>query len=112
MEQNRIPLAELLGYIASELREAHEKAIAGGKPVMKFQECELEFAIEAEGKKGGGLQVWVLKLEGGMKRTESNIIKIKYTALDGPASGGSVVAEVKGAEGSLTKPKRQGRKGK
>lgn len=76
---------------------------------MRFQECELEFAIEAEGSAGGGIQVYVLKLEGGLKRTETNTIKIKYTALDPAAPRtGSVLA----AAGARNKPKREGSKEK
>jgi hypothetical protein len=106
-DQDRIPLAEILGFISSELRAAHDRAMREGRPVMRFQECELEFAIEAEGSAGGGIQVYVLKLEAGVKRTETNTIKIKYTALDPavPRTGSSVLA-IGGARG---KPKRQRR---
>lgn len=108
---DRIPLAELLGFISSELRAAHESAMSDKKhrPVMRFQECELEFAIEAEGKAGGGIKVYVLKLEGGVKRTETNTIKIKYVALDGSDPGEHMVAPFQAPEGARDKPERQRR---
>jgi Trypsin-co-occurring domain 2 len=109
---DRIPLAGLLGFISSELRAAHESAMRDGRPTMRFQECELEFAIEAEGKTGGGVQVYVLKLEGGVKRTETNTIKIKYVALDGSDPAQHTVAPLQAPKGARDKPKRQGRKEK
>jgi Trypsin-co-occurring domain 2 len=111
-DHDRIPLAGLLGFISSELRAAHESAMRDGRPMMRFQECELEFANEAEGKAGGGVQVYVLKLEGGVKRTETNTIKIKYVALDGSDPGQHTVAPLQAPKGARDKPKRQGRKEK
>jgi copper(I)-binding protein len=106
MAQDRIPLSELLAHITTEIRDIHEKAMAHGDPVMKFKECECEFAIEAEDKAGGGFHVWVLKLGGGRKRTESNTIKIKYSALEGR----EMVAPVEAPEGARPQPKRHGKK--
>ena len=111
MDENRIPLAALLEYITSQLRQVHENAKAAQargdhEPIMKFDECELEFAIEAEYKGEAGLHVWVVKAGAGVKRSEANTIKIKYTSLPGPGT----VAEVKAPEGAARKPKRQGRK--
>ena len=108
MSQDRIPLRELLAYITAEMRDIHRQAMAGGDPVMQFKECEFEFAIEAEAKAEGGLHVWVLKLGGGMKRTESNTIKIKYSAL----AGHELVAPLEAPPGALPKPKRRGKKEK
>jgi hypothetical protein len=106
MARDRIPLGELLNHITAEIRDIHHKAMAHGDPVMKFKECEFEFAIEAEDKAEGGFHVWVLKLGGGMKRTESNTIKIKYGAL----ADHEMVALVEGPEGKHSKPKRHGKK--
>jgi hypothetical protein len=47
-----IPLAEVLDHISSELRKANDRARAGGSPTMRFQECDLEFAVDVEGKAG------------------------------------------------------------
>lgn len=110
MAHKRIPLAELLEDITSELRQAHEKAMAGRNPVMRFQECDLEFAIDVEAKAEGGFHIWVVNLGGGVKRTESNTIKIKYSALDGPPGSSDIVAPIEGARGSRKKARRQGRK--
>lgn len=106
MTQDRIPLSELLEHIAGEIRDIHRKTIAHGDPVMKFKECEFEFAIEAENKAEGGFHVWVLKVGGGVKRTESNTIKIKYSAL----ADHEMVAQVEAPAGTRPKPKRHGKK--
>ena len=106
MAQDRIPLGELLEYIAGEIRDIHRKTSAQGEPVMKFKECELEFGIEAENKAEGGFHVWVLKLGGGVKRTEANTIKIKYTALDDH----DMVAQLEAPPQTCPKPTRQGRR--
>jgi hypothetical protein len=111
MSEDRIPLGELLRYVSSEVRRVHQEAIAKGEPVMRFAECELELAIEAEGKAEAGLRVWVLKLGGGVKRTEANTIKVKYTALGGDETKGGIVAGITGTKGSQRKIVRQ-RQGK
>ncbi|MBV9850407.1 MAG: hypothetical protein JO250_12090 [Armatimonadetes bacterium] len=100
----KIPLAELLQQITTELRRAHEAAEWRGNAVMRFQECELEFAIEAEAKAEGGFHVWVLDLGGGGSRTEANTIKIKYAALEGVPT----VALVESVAGRDKAPQRQG----
>ena len=104
MTANRIPLSDVLAHVAAEIRQAHAKATAEDRAVMKFQECEIELAVDIENSASGGLQVWVINLGGGVKRTDSNTVKVKYTAL------GSFVAEVKATSGSRRKIERRGKK--
>lgn len=104
----KIPLAELLQQITTELRRAHEAAEWRGNAVMRFQECELEFAIEAEAKAEGGFHVWVIDLGGGGGRTEANTIKIKYAALDNV----NMTAQAESVAGRDKAPRRQGRERK
>jgi len=106
IDENGIPLADVLGHISAQLHEANERARNQGHPTMRFQECELEFAVELEGKAGGGLQVYVVKLEAGAKRTEKNTIKIKYTALPDKDE----VAAIEGTKPRSGKIKREGKK--
>jgi hypothetical protein len=97
MSEIRLPLSEVLGYISAEIHQAHERANLQQNAVMKFAECELDFAIETEKKAEGGVHVWVLQLGAGAKKTEANTMKIKYTAVGEPmvavieGSGGAVV---------------------
>jgi uncharacterized metal-binding protein len=74
-------LKEILGYVAQELRAAHEQANSEGNAIMAFDECELDFAVDVEAKAEGGVHVWVVNLGAGAKRTEKNSIKIKYKAI-------------------------------
>jgi Trypsin-co-occurring domain 2 len=105
MAEHRIPLAEVLNYVSAELWQAHTAATERGNALMQFHECELEFALDVEVNAEGGFHVWVMKLGGGAKRTESNTIKIKYTALE----GNRVVAPVlKSEDGGETVITRQG----
>jgi hypothetical protein len=81
MDNVRIPLSEVLNVINAEIQEAHHAAQeAGHTAVMRFVDCELEFAVDVEAKAGGGFHIWVLKLGGSAKRSESNTIKIRYKA--------------------------------
>jgi hypothetical protein len=98
----RIVLGDLLENVTSELRAANERALAAGNAVMKFKECELELAIEAENQGKAGIKFWVLNVGGSLKRTESNTIKIKYTAI------GDTVAETEQTEGPTSAPHRRG----
>lgn len=107
MNTARIQLSKLLDYIGTQIRDAHQKATKADKAVMKFQECELELAIEAEDQGEAGLKVWVIQLGGGSKRTESNTIRVKYTALSEP-----IVAAVSGEISNITPPKRRSERAK
>ena len=75
-----VPLSEVLAHIAEELNEANKAAQARGYAPMIFSECEIDFAVEL-GKEGkAGLKLYILQLGGKIKRSESNTIKIKFTA--------------------------------
>ena len=81
-----IPLSEMLDSLQLEIRKAHDRAMRryaenDQEPVMCFVECELEFAIDVSTKAEGGFKFCVLKLGGGVKRTESNTIRVKYSAV-------------------------------
>lgn len=78
----RIPLGDVLEFISNELQSASEKAKTRGSATMQFEECELEFAIDAEIEGSGELKVYVLSLGNKLNRSESNTIRIKFKALD------------------------------
>jgi hypothetical protein len=109
MADDRIQLSEVLKMVGAEIRRAHRSATdkhSEDKPVMRFRDCELEFAIEIEAKGEGKFDIWVAKIGTGVKRTESNSIKIRYSALeDNPQ-----VAIVEGKPGTLGAPERRGEK--
>jgi hypothetical protein len=73
-------LSEVLASIGTELLEANKNALQRGKALMLFTECEIELAVDIEKKGGGGFAIWVIKLEGGLTRTEHNTIHLKFVA--------------------------------
>lgn len=79
---------------------------------MRFEECELEFAIEVEQKAKGGIEVWLANLGGSLKRTEAHTLKVKYVALRDAPSPGDTVASAHAADKHSTRPpiRRTGRK--
>jgi hypothetical protein len=78
----RIQLSTLVDKIRQELYAAHQHALSEGGGIMQFEECELEFAVETEVEAKGGIKVYILSLSGGGKRSESNIVRIKYKRIE------------------------------
>ncbi|HET6387134.1 MAG TPA: trypco2 family protein [Armatimonadota bacterium] len=106
---DRAELAELVEFVSRELRKVDEKLLQSGKdPVMRFLECEIDCAIDVEVKGEGGLHVWVVNLGAGAKRSETNTIKVKYSAL--PST--DLVAAIRAGEGQkpIKKAARSSRK--
>ena len=78
-----IKLADLLSHISDQLMEADQRSRRSGKATMQFEECELEFAAKIEGNAKAGINISVLKLGGGIKKSDSNTIRIKFKSLEG-----------------------------
>jgi hypothetical protein len=78
---NRFPLSDLIDVVTNELRIASSNAAAQGSQIMQFAECELEMAIDVEKNGSGGINVWVVQLGGGAKKTDSNTIRVTFKAL-------------------------------
>ena len=93
MPSDRIPLSDLLASVRSEIVTADAAAQEAGVAVMKFDECEFEFAVEIEKDAKGGIKVWVLELGGGVKKKDSNKIRVKYKSTSTAYSAPSVVGD-------------------
>ncbi len=76
---DKIPLSDLIELVTSELLKAEQQAKRRANPIMEFQECELEMAIEVETGASGEANVWVFKVGGSAKKTDSNTIRIKFS---------------------------------
>jgi hypothetical protein len=50
---------------------------------MQFQECELQMAFSLEGSGKAGVKIWIIEIGGGVKKTDSNTISVKF----GPIAG-------------------------
>jgi hypothetical protein len=89
MDEQKLPLSRLIEAVTEELHKAEERAQslrdAGEKPdpIMQFEECELEMAVEIELSGKAETNVWVFKLGGGVKKTDANTIKVKFKRLEG-----------------------------
>ncbi|MBV9328334.1 MAG: hypothetical protein JO352_31850 [Chloroflexi bacterium] len=77
---NRRQLQDLLSEVTTDLREAEQKA-DNSRAIMKFSECELDMAVDWEVSAEGKTTIWVVEAKGGLKRSESNTIKVKFQAL-------------------------------
>ena len=77
-------LGDLVGKVAKELHELRERAKSTTDPVMQFTECELEMAFGIEDTGKGGVKLWVFELGGERTRTNSNTVRVKFSAL-GPS---------------------------
>jgi hypothetical protein len=106
----QIALSDVLDHISNELLQADSRARQRGKATMQFAECELEFAVNLEKSGKAGIKVWVLNLGGGVKKTESNIIRIKFSSIKDNVLQAPhlVVAEQAGPQ--LARQKQPGRR--
>jgi Trypsin-co-occurring domain 2 len=78
----QIQLSDMLAHVTDQLRVADKRSRESGQATMRFDECELELAVNIEKNAKGGIKVWVLELGGGRKKTESNTIRIKFKSLE------------------------------
>jgi hypothetical protein len=86
--RQRLPLTTMVDAVKEQLLLADQKAKEQGSALLKFQECEFEFAVETEVDAGGKVTVWALELRAGARQTESNKVRIKYVGLP----DGSIIA--------------------
>jgi hypothetical protein len=86
--KQRLPLETMLDAVKEEMLLVDRKVKEQGTALLKFEECEFEFAIETEIDAGGRVIVWAVQLGAGAKQTESNRIRVKYVSLpDHPIEG-------------------------
>ena len=97
----KLPLSDLIDSVTNELQKAKAKAEKRAEATMLFDECEFEFGIEAEKSADGGVNVWVIELGGGIKKTETNTIRIKFKG--NPDNPIQAPAEIEGTGPELSK---------
>lgn len=83
MREAKVELSKVLDHIAAELIVVDTAARTRSKPVMQFDECEIEFAVKVEMSGQAGIKVWVLEIGGGGKHEHSNKIKVKFKSIPG-----------------------------
>jgi len=90
--KQRLPLVTMLDAVKEEMLLADRKAKEQGTALLKFEECEFEFAIETEIDASGKVIVWAVQLGAGAKQTESNKIRVKYVGLPDQNIEGAVTS--------------------
>ena len=90
--RQRLPLATMLDAVKEEILLADQKAKQQGSAIMKFKDCEFEFAIETEVDATGEVTVWAVQLGAGAKQTESNTIRVRYVSLPDQNIEGAVTS--------------------
>ncbi len=72
MPEERFPLADLIGALGRELREAQRRAALDDTlDLLRLRECTVEMGVTWEKTAEGGVDFWVVKLGGGV--TKENI---------------------------------------
>jgi hypothetical protein len=63
--ERKLPLVELITALGNELRQAHDTAVKDpAEDMLKLKDCSIELGITWDKKAGGGIEFWVIKLEG------------------------------------------------
>jgi Trypsin-co-occurring domain 2 len=87
----KFPLVQLIGALGEQLREAQREAKEDDKPdLLKLKECTIELGITWEKKGEAGLEFWVVKLGGGLTKTDTQTISVTME----PLSTDDVVLEL------------------
>ena len=82
LAEERWPLVDMVTQLTKQLREAQRRAGDGDTTeALVLKNCTVQLGISWDAKADGGIQFWVLKLGGGVSRTETETI----TVVLGPA---------------------------
>jgi hypothetical protein len=77
----KFPLSDVIASVKEELLKAQEALRNDGNAIMRFAECEMEFAVEVSSEGKGGVNVWIVELGAGVSRKDSNVVRVKFSAL-------------------------------
>ena len=81
-DDQKFPLADLLGAHGAELREAERRARADETPdLLKLKECTVELGISWEKKGEAGIEFYVVKLGGGVDKTNTETLSVTLEPL-------------------------------
>jgi hypothetical protein len=104
----KIELSTVLATIREELIKANDAAFASDRPVMLFDECEIEFAVDFSEELNVGFKLYFLSLGGKQKKSESNTVKVRFKALDDKG----IIAAAGAFKRRAGRPRRQTKPGK
>jgi hypothetical protein len=81
-DDKKFLLADLLTALGAELREAQRRAGADEQPdLLKLKECTVELGISWEKKGEAGIEFYVIKLEGGLDKTNTETLTVTLEPL-------------------------------
>lgn len=81
--QEKFPLADLIAALGRDLREAQRRAAEDDRAdLLKLKECSIEVGVTWERKGEAGLELWVVKLGGGVDKTNTQTISITMEPVD------------------------------
>jgi hypothetical protein len=77
MTDDRYPLADMITSLGAEVREAQRRhRDAGETDLLKLKECSIELGVSWDKKADGGIQFWIIKLGGGVDKTNTQTITV------------------------------------
>ena len=95
VDSSKSRLSDVLADLADELRKAQQKAVADNKgDVFKLSGCTIELGVSWETKAEGGVEFWVVRLDGGQARADTESIILTLEPLGrGPYARNPTVQE-------------------
>jgi len=84
MPEDRFPLADLIGALGRELREAQRRATSDGEPeVLRLKDCTVEMGVTWEKTAEGGVDFWVVKLGAGATKENTQTMTVSLEPVGG-----------------------------
>jgi hypothetical protein len=77
MPEERFPLADLIGALGRELREAQRRATLDDEAeILRLRDCTIEMGVTWEKKADGGVDFWVVKLGAGVTKENTQTMTV------------------------------------
>jgi Trypsin-co-occurring domain 2 len=76
-DEERWPLVDMVSALSDQLREAQRRAgPPDGPGALLLKECTVQLGMSWDKKADGGVQFWVVKLGGGLNKSETETITV------------------------------------
>ena len=73
----KLPLVDLITALGDELRRAYDAAVEDpADDMLKLKDCSIELGITWDKKVGGGIEFWVIKLDGEASKQTTQTITV------------------------------------
>jgi hypothetical protein len=89
-DEQRWPLVDMVAALSDQLREAQRRAGPGDSPdALHLKECTVQLGMSWDKKAEGGVQFWVVKLGGGVSRSDTETITLVLEPAAGSVGAGT-----------------------